>query len=162
MMKKFINVFLLGLLLISCTSKTTGLIVSSKTDIELGKPNQLKITRIQQGHTQTNDSNEEVLNYYFFLIEEEKDIPLNIAENKKNVKCEQNTINVQNGSELSNVFNKDILLERENNDVFIYIDCLHDVYRFTYENEKDIKIKLIVEDKKYIKARDSIVFSLKK
>lgn len=160
-MKKLSCIFLLGLLFISCSTKTTDLIIESNPNVVLEKMNEIKITRIQKGNSQTNDSNEEYLNYYLFLVKNGKDIPLKIVEDKTNNNCEQNRINIQNGSKLSNIFNRDILFKKEENSIFVYVDCVLSVYQFPYENKQNLSIKLIIEDKKFTQVKDSVIFNLK-
>ncbi|HLW62754.1 MAG TPA: hypothetical protein VKY33_05070, partial [Flavobacterium sp.] len=72
-----------------------------------------------------------------------------------------NAINIQNGSELKNTFNRNILFKKEEKDIFVYIDCISEVYQFSYENEQNMKVKLIIEDKVFPKVKDSVVFNLK-
>src|SRR5690606_25322387 len=112
----------------------------SNPNVVLEKMNEIKITRIQKGNSQTNDSNEEYLNYYLFLVKNGKDIPLKIVEDKTNNNCEQNRINIQNGSKLSNIFNRDILFKKEENSIFVYVDCVPSVYQFPYENKQNVSI----------------------
>lgn len=152
---------ILILLMLSCSTKTTDLIIVSDSDIELDKVNEVTITRVQKGNNQTNDSGAEYLNYSLYLTDNEKDVPLKIAKGKTNANCKSNAINIQNGSELKNTFNRNILFKKEEKGVFVYIDCISEVYQFSYENEQNAKVKLIIEDKIYPKVKDSIVFNLK-
>jgi len=152
---------ILMLLMLSCSTKTTDLIIVSDSDIELDKVNEVTITRVQKGNNQTNDSGAEYLNYSLYLTDNEKDVPLKIAKGKTNANCKSNAINIQNGSELKNTFNRNILFKKEEKGVFVYIDCISEVYQFSYENEQNAKVKLIIEDKIYPKVKDSIVFNLK-
>ena len=152
---------ILMLLMLSCSTKTTDLIIVSHSDIELDKVNEVTITRVQKGNNQTNDSGAEYLNYSLYLTDNEKDVPLKIAKGKTNANCKSNAINIQNGSELKNTFNRNILFKKEEKGVFVYIDCISEVYQFSYENEQNAKVKLIIEDKIYPKVKDSIVFNLK-
>lgn len=152
---------ILMLLMLSCSTKTTDLIIVSDSDIELDKVNEVTITRVQKGNNQTNDSGAEYLNYSLYLTDNEKDVPLKIAKGKTNANCKSNAINIQNGSELKNTFNRNILFKKEEKGIFVYIDCISEVYQFSYENEQNAKVKLIIEDKIYPKVKDSIVFNLK-
>src|SRR5690554_8215294 len=152
---------ILMLLMLSCSTKTTELIIVSDSDVGLDKVNEVTITRVQKGNNQTNDSGAEYLNYSLYLTDNEKDVPLKIAKGKTNANCKSNAINIQNGSELKNTFNRNILFKKEEKGVFVYIDCISEVYQFSYENEQNMKVKLIIEDKIYPKVKDSIVFNLK-
>lgn len=160
-MKKINLLLLITSIVISCTTKTTSLTIDSKLDIETNETIEVKITRNQEGNIQTNDSNDEYLNYYFYYIKDNKEIELTLSENNTNTNCNNEAINIQNGNKLSNIFYRNIEFKKKGDFILVYINCISEVYEIDLKNNESIKIKFKIEDKVNTKIKDSIVFNLK-